>query len=161
MMWLLPAICLFACVLCIIFESKNLNKLSLKAKLLASLSFVGFAWQLEAMTTVFGKLLLSGLVLSMIGDVLLAIINHKRAFILGMIAFLIAHVMYALAFYQLGFNTAQLPLLLPVVMLMMLGTGLWLRPHLHGVFAFAVPMYLLAIGTMLILAWGNLSLTAW
>ncbi len=37
---LLPIVCLFACALSVGFEAKQQNKLALKTKLLASLTFV-------------------------------------------------------------------------------------------------------------------------
>lgn len=159
--YLLPVICLFACILTLVFEGKNLDKLSLKSKTLASVSVVGYAWTLSAWDSLYGQLLLTGLVLSLIGDVLLGLKNHKQTLLLGIAAFLLTHICYALAFFQLGFATAKLPLLLPVIVLAMILTALWLRPHLRGKYQLAVPLYLIAIGIMLIFAWANQSTNAW
>lgn len=158
---LLPTICLLACAMSLWFEAKNLNQLTLKTKLLASLAFVGFAWQLGAINSSYGQIMLFGLALSLMGDVLLAMKGRKLYFLLGIGAFLLAHIAYAVAFYQLGFDATKLALILPVVMAFLLITTWWLRPHLNGPFVLAVPVYLLAIGVMLVFAWGNQSTSAY
>ncbi len=161
MIGLLPIICLFGCALSISFEAKNLGQLTIKAKLLASLAFVGFAWTLGAWQSSYGQLIFVGLLLSLVGDVLLALKGKKTYFLLGIAAFLLAHVIYSLAFFTTGFDTAKLPLILPVIGIFILATGLWLRQHLTGTFVFAVPAYLIAIGVMLVFAWGNQASAAW
>ncbi len=158
---LLPIICLFACVLTLIFEAQDQTKLTIKAKLLASLSFVGFAWTLDAWQSHYGQMIFVGLLLSLIGDVLLALKGKKLYFIFGIAAFLLAHVFYTLAFAMTGFDTAKLPMILPLIVLFLSATALWLRRYLNGVFIIAVPAYLLAIGVMLVFAWGNQAGVAW
>lgn len=161
MILFLPTLCLLTCGLCIWFESHEQNQLALKAKLTASLAFVGFAWDLGAWGNLYGQVLLIGLILSLFGDVLLAIKGHKKWFLLGIAAFLLAHVFYTIAFAQTGFDTAKLPLIAPAVLIFLIITALWLKKHLQGIFTIAVPAYLLAIGLMLIFAWCNQSHSAW
>lgn len=161
MIFILPTLCLFACGLSIWFESKDLPNLTLKAKLAASLAFVGFAWGMGAWENLYGQILLIGLILSLFGDVLLAMKGNKKWFLLGIGAFLLAHIFYTLAFAQTGFASEKLPLVVPVVLVFLIITGLWLRNHLQGIFKFAVPAYLLAIGLMLVFAWCNQSLQAY
>ena len=158
---LLPSICMLACFSSIWLEARNHQSLCIKVKGLASLAFVGFAWDLGAVNSTYGQMLLIGLVFSALGDVLLAMKTQKRWFLLGIIAFLLAHVFYALAFAQTSFDTNKLPLILPVITVFLLLTLLWLRRHLSGLFKLAVPVYILAIGVMLIFAWGNQTPTAW
>ncbi len=165
---LLPTVCLFACALSIGFETKQQNKLALKTKLLASLAFVGFAWELGAWNSQYGQILFIGLVLSMLGDWLLAL-KQKKWFLFGISAFLLAHLAYAWAFLhsglqlgsEIGLATEKLPLILPVIMIALVLVALWLRTHLHGTFKILVPLYLVAIGLMLISAWGNEAQPAW
>ncbi len=157
MILFLPTLCLLTCGLSIWFESREQHQLALKAKLAASLAFVGFAWDLGASDSSYGQILLIGLVLSLFGDVLLAIKGNKKWFLLGIAAFLLAHVFYTIAFAQTGFDTARLPLVAPVVLVFLSVTALWLRRHLQGIFSIAVPAYLLAIGLMLVFAWCNQS----
>lgn len=158
----LPLVCLIGCGLTLWFEARSgqegvdadaMQKLKIKTKLLASLAFVGFAWDQGAADSTYGQVLLVGLVLSLAGDVLLAMTGDKKWFVMGIGAFLLAHVAYAVAFGLLSPVTAKLPLVSPVVVLVMAGIGLWLRRYLTGVFVVAVPAYLLAIGVMLVMAW--------
>ncbi len=160
MIWLLPTVCLFACVLHLYFAGLMHQKLALKTKLLASLAFIGFAWDLGAWDSAYGQWLFIGLVAAMIGDVLLGLKSHKNSFIFGIGAFLITHFLYFIAFFQLGFNTAKLPLIIPVIATTTIITMLWLRTHLQGIFVIIVPAYLMAISTMLTFAWCNESDTA-
>lgn len=157
---LLPTICLFACGLTLLFEAKGLAQLTVKAKLLASLAFVGFAWEQGAQNSLYGQLMLAGLVLSLAGDVLLALKGKNHWFLLGIAAFLLAHLVYAGAFITVGIQTTKLSWIIPAVVGFLMITGWWLRPHLSGVFQIAVPTYLLAIGLMLVLAWANHSTEA-
>ena len=160
--WFLPVVCLLACGATLWCEAQveqgddradAMQNLKVKTKLLASLAFVGFAWYLEAADSYYGRVLLIGLVLSLVGDVLLALTGNKKWFVLGIGAFLLAHVAYAVAFGMLGAVTGRLPLVTPLVVLLLIGIGLWLRSYLSGVFVIAVPAYLLAIGAMLVMAW--------
>ncbi|WP_223787670.1 lysoplasmalogenase [Marinicella meishanensis] len=155
MILFLPAICLLACGLTLFFEAKGMDRLTVKAKLLASLAFVGFAWDQGAKDSVYGWWILTGLGLSLVGDVLLAMKGHSRWFLLGIGAFLLAHLAYAAAFIIIGIDTASLPWVVPWVLVFLLITTGWLKRHLSGVMQFAVPAYLLAIGLMLVLACSN------
>jgi uncharacterized membrane protein YhhN len=158
--FLLPTVCLFACILCIAFEIKQHSKLALKSKLLASFCFVAFAWNLGTWNTFYGQIILIGLLFSMAGDWLLGL-KDRQSFLLGIGAFLLAHLAYATAFIQTGLATEKLPLILPVTTIALLLVALWLRSHLHGKFKILVPMYLGAIGLMLVCAWGNEAAGAW
>lgn len=160
MMLLLPSICLFACILSLGFEHNNQTKLALKTKLLASLAFVGFAWDLGAWNSQYGQLLFVGLVLSMFGDWSLGK-QENRYFLVGIGAFLLAHSAYALAFLSTGFSTEFLLLILLIVTSIMITTTWWLKNHLNGNFKWLVPLYLIVISWMLVSAWSNETQTAW
>jgi len=153
LLWLLPGICLLACFMSLWFDSQAMQKHALKTKLLASLAFVGFAWDLGATESSYGQLILAGLLLSLMGDVLLAIKGQKKCFLLGIGAFLLAHILYAVAFSTLATDKQRLMLVLPVISVAVVAVGLWLKPHLTGAFRLAVPGYLIAIGFMLMMAW--------
>lgn len=66
-------------------------------KPLASATFVVLALQLGGMDTGYGLWVLAGLMACWIGDVLL-IPNHRVAFKVGIVAFLLGHVLYSIAF---------------------------------------------------------------
>ena len=84
------------------------------AKAGASLCFLGLALQVGLTDRgAAGLALLIGLVLSAVGDVAL-ISRDKRAFLLGLVAFLSLHVAYVVAFLALGVAPLGLVALLPV-----------------------------------------------
>lgn len=70
-------------------------------KPLASTGFVLTAWLAGAAESLYGQIILVGLLLSMAGDVLL-IGRTRRAFLAGLIAFLLGHVAYAAGFIERG-----------------------------------------------------------
>ena len=91
-------------------------------------------------------LILTGLIFSLVGDVLLAL-PQRRAFLLGLVAFLIGHIWYAVAFIQ------QVTLAWWVVVgwvalaAFALGVFRWLRPHV-GSMLVPVVAYILVISVM-------------
>lgn len=71
------------------------------AKPAATAGFLLLALALDAQTHTYGRLVLLALALSAAGDVLL-IPKARRAFAVGIVAFLLAHVAYGAAFVALG-----------------------------------------------------------
>jgi uncharacterized membrane protein YhhN len=125
------------------------------AKPLASAGFVAFAAiaavRVADDPTLAGhaRWILVGTVLSWAGDVLLIPKKTSRAFLLGLVAFLAAHVAYAGAFLALGVPDARawwIALPLAVVAAVILR---WLWPRLDRRFRIAVPAYMAVISTML------------
>ncbi|CAH1159772.1 unnamed protein product [Phaedon cochleariae] len=90
----------------------------------------------------YSRRILTGLVFCCAGDALLI---WNQYFDLGMLAFIIGHIQYVLAF---GFKPLNLPLGL---VLYSLGAMVVLdfMPGLHGVLIFGVPIYIFVITTML------------
>jgi uncharacterized membrane protein YhhN len=72
-------------------------------KPLASAGFIATALVAGALDSVYGQCILIGLGLSMLGDVLL-IGKSRKAFVAGLLAFLLGHVAYVAAFWMLGFD---------------------------------------------------------
>ncbi|XP_028145798.2 lysoplasmalogenase-like protein TMEM86A isoform X1 [Diabrotica virgifera virgifera] len=90
----------------------------------------------------YSRKILLGLIFCCIGDALLV---WNQYFDLGMLAFMIGHLQYIMAF---GFKPLQVPL---ATVLFTLGTMVvfYLLPDLYGVFSFGVPIYIFIITTML------------
>jgi arylsulfatase A-like enzyme len=120
------------------------------AKPSASAAIAALAVQQGALHTAYGRWILAGLLLSLAGDVLL-IPKRGPTFLFGLLSFLAAHIVYAVAFVEHGVDAGVL-----------LGAGVgvaaggalalrWLGPHLRDVMRVAVPAYVLAIGAMLAL----------
>jgi uncharacterized membrane protein YhhN len=129
-------------------EVRGRPRIRAVAKTLTSLCFVAVAFTGGRLGT-YGALVVTGLVLSVAGDVLL-LSREKGPFLAGLVSFLLAHVAYVVAFAPLSSR--------PLVAL--LGVGLtvavvlrWLWPHL-GPMRIPVVAYCAVIGAMAWLAIG-------
>ena len=155
MTWILIGITLAGLVAVLAAERTGRQGPQWVAKPLASAGFVAFA--LIATTRVaddpilagYAGWIVAGTVLSWAGDLLLIPKKTSRAFLLGLVSFLLAHVAYAGAFLTLGVPDARawwIVLPLAVVAAVVLG---WLWPRLDRRFRIAVPTYMAVISTML------------
>lgn len=123
-------------------------------KPVASLAFVWAGLAGGALDSTYGQLILTGLVLSLLGDVLL--IPHERpaVFRAGVFAFLAGHVAYSAAFLTQpldGFGLVGGAILLVVVVG---GVLRWLAASLPADMAWPVRIYMIVIGAMATLACG-------
>ncbi|TGL12286.1 lysoplasmalogenase [Leptospira meyeri] len=84
------------------FEKKESIKGLLSVKPVLSALFVVTAFLQIQEYSIYHSLILSGLILSFIGDICLIFFFHKKVFTAGLGAFLTGHVMYTIAFSQLG-----------------------------------------------------------
>lgn len=96
-------------------------------------------------------LIVAGLVLSAVGDIAL-IPRDRRAFLGGLVAFLLAHVAYTLAFAERADPLALPPACLLVICLASVALYLHFRPHLGRMRA-PVAAYVVVITVMLAAAW--------
>lgn len=100
-------------------------------------------------------LLLLGLLFCLGGDVLLAM-PQEKAFLLGLISFLIGHLFYIGAFYHLAWTVEWLFWIgVLAVVVVSAAVYLWLRPHL-GSMNLPVTIYVIVISVMLCGAWSIL-----
>ena len=123
------------------------------AKPLASAAFVVLALQLGGRDTGYGLWVLAGLLACWIGDVLL-IPKHRLAFKIGIVAFLLGHVLYSIAFLGHGVAFAW-----AFVAAVPLGTMAWTLGRLilirvHRGLRKPVSAYILVISGMLALGIG-------
>jgi uncharacterized membrane protein YhhN len=118
------------------------------AKATCSLCFVAVALA-GGVHGAYAGLVVTGLVLSVAGDVLL-LSRAEKAFLAGLVSFLLAHVAYAAAFAPIS-SRAPLPLL--AVAAALAGILAWLWPHL-GAMRLPVLAYCAVIGVMVWLALG-------
>lgn len=95
-------LCVVAVCLLLLCEKKGIERAEWLFKPLAAAAFIwaGLAW--GGLDGNFGPWLVLGLVLCMAGDVLLIPKGQGPAFMAGMLAFLLGHLAYAIAFLQLG-----------------------------------------------------------
>ena len=123
------------------------------AKPIASIGFIGLALALGATETRYGWWILVALVFGWIGDV--ALMGTTRTwFLTGLIAFLVGHLLYVVAFFVSGL--ALVPTTLAAV-----GTAViawlifrWLRPHLPAEMVGPVVAYVVIISAMVAAAVG-------
>jgi len=114
--------------------------------MLASSSFLVVAISVGATGSGFGRLILSGLVLSWLGDLLLTL-TGRSAFVGGLVAFLLAHVAYTIAFITRHLNSRFLPALAAMA-LIAVGIVRWLLPAVPRELKAPVIAYLATISTM-------------
>jgi uncharacterized membrane protein YhhN len=138
--------------LCLLADVRGPAWLVWLGKPLASAAFVGYAaWRFEPAET-FDLAVLAGLALGAVGDLLLI---RERTFDLGLLAFLLGHVAYVVAFVLVAPPDAW-PLAPLVVLAVVAAVTLrWLWPHL-GRRRGPVVAYVAAIVAM---TWGGLALS--
>ncbi len=123
------------------------------AKPLASTGFVAAALMQGALGSDYGRLVLGALLLSWVGDVCL--LSRRRAwFLAGLLAFLLAHVAFGVAFWRhgvhLGWTIGAAALLLGPLLVV----RHWLRPYLTMQMRDPVGAYIVVITGMVALAIG-------
>src|SRR5687767_7506592 len=101
------ALCVVACGVLVLSERRQWRRARTVAKITASLAFIAVGAivmfgserpQPEPTHTWYRNAIGVGLVLGLIGDV--ALLGGKRGFMLGLLAFLLGHVAYIVAFTQ-------------------------------------------------------------
>lgn len=124
------------------------------AKFVASSAFIALALQQGALSSLYGRLILTGLILSWCGDLML--IGLSQAFFLaGLSAFLLAHVAYSAAFVQHGLGrVAVVATAVPIAIISLL-IWTWLEPYTLAGLSLPVRAYLVVISLMVIFAYGT------
>lgn len=128
-------------------------------KPLAAAAFIWLALLLDATHSEYGRIMLLALVFCMAGDLLL-MPDTPPTFLAGLVAFLCGHLLFAIAFYQLGDHTIGMIIsILPALLLAGI-TLRWLQPHLPENMRFPVALYVLVITVMLLCAGHTVGTTA-
>lgn len=151
---LLSALCLLAVSALLVAETRKYAAMRAVAKTLASLAFVGVAVALDATASTHGRLILGALLLSLLGDVLL-LSQRSRAFLAGLVAFLLAHLLYAVAFLRLGVSPEATGAAAVAALLVAIGVLRWLWPSLGPAWRAPVATYVVVIMMMCTLAIGH------
>lgn len=142
------------CVALVSFLLLDLPVASAVAKLVASTAFVATAVRVGAMRSLFGRFVLLGLVFSWFGDAFL-IGEARSAFLLGLGAFLVAHLCYIVAFTIRGLSTRWAIVGALPVTTVAIAVSLWLAPHVPDDMIAPVRSYTVVISLMLIAAIGT------
>lgn len=140
-------VCLVACGALVFCEYGGWKVGKGILKIVASTAFLALAIQLHAAGSTYGRLILVALVLSWVGDVLL-LSQKSRLFLFGLASFLLAHLVFAMAFASRPIDGAALV----AGLALMSGIGIvvlaWLWNHLKALYRIAVTAYVAAIVAM-------------
>ncbi len=142
------------CIALVSFLLLDLAVAAAIAKLIASTAFIATAVGVGGLRSVFGRLILLGLAFSWAGDAFL-IGDSRSAFLLGLVAFLLAHLSYIAAFIVFGVSKRWAMLGAIPVVAAAIAVSLWLAPHLPGGMNVPVWAYTVVISVMLIAAIGT------
>jgi uncharacterized membrane protein YhhN len=123
-------------------------------KPIASAGFIGAAIASGALTSEYGLAVLAALSLSWLGDFFL-LFKKNSPFLAGLVAFLLAHIAYAVAFIIHGQDAAWALMMLCILILPAIVVMLWLGPHLTPQMKGPVWSYIVVITIMLALAAGT------
>ena len=150
----LTAACLVAVLVLLVLDRLESTIGRVIAKLAASTCFVGVAVALGATGSNYGKLILGALVLGWMGDALL-LSRAPKAFMGGLGAFLLSHVLFVVAF---GSGALSVPaMVVAAVVAVLFGAGVlrWLMPHAPQEFKGPVLAYVVVILAMCVAAAGH------
>lgn len=120
----------------------------------ASLGFILVAVGSGALGSGYGTWVFAGLALSMAGDVFL-MIEKKVFFLAGLLAFLLGHVAYGVAFLVLGVSTAWWLVAMAGSVMIAVVVLRWLMPHIEADMRGPVLGYVIVISVMVSLAVGT------
>lgn len=123
-------------------------------KPLASTGFLLTAYQAGAWNTAYGQWIFVALVLSWFGDVFL-IPKSRRAFLFGLISFLLGHLAFAVAFLQFGIHGVWAGSVIAIVLIVGIAVGFWLKPHVESGMWVPVIAYIIVISSMVVTAVGS------
>jgi uncharacterized membrane protein YhhN len=155
----LPFVVLTACSVGALLwaESRRFRPGVWVAKPLAASGFVAAALAAGALESAYGRWVLLALILSWLGDVLLIPRGASRTFRAGLASFLLAHVIFVVAFAVRGL-AAWSALVAFGALCIPLGFALrWLRPHVSGAMRIPVCAYMVVISVMVACAVGTLA----
>ena len=122
--------------------------------MIAATGFLVVAVSVGALDTTFGTVMLAALVLSWVGDLALSY-HGQRAFLLGLVVFLLGHVAYAAAFVVRGMSGIVTVVAVIAAVLLAASILPWLMPHVSETMRNPVVAYLVVISVMLVAATGT------
>ncbi len=124
------------------------------AKPLASVGFVAFGLAAGALESPYGIAVLVALLLSVLGDILLIPRGHRGAFLGGLVAFLLGHVAFGVAFLLRGVDWTVVGLASLLLLLVSVPVARLLLPSVPGPMKAPVLAYVVVITAMVALAAG-------
>jgi uncharacterized membrane protein YhhN len=151
---LAPSLVMTFLVALLLHAQKSANtKLEWVVKPAASVTFVVTGFLQGGMGSTFGRVVVAGLCLAALGDVLL-IPKDKRAFLAGLVAFLLGHVAYGAAFVVRGIDPVTTLAVLLAFTLVAIPVLRWLWPSVSVDMRKPVAAYIVVITIMVALSAG-------
>jgi uncharacterized membrane protein YhhN len=135
----------------LVAEKKDSQKGKLMTKPLASIGFIVLATVQPHPVPSYYYWLLAGLIFCLGGDVFLAL-PQKPMFLVGLISFLLGHVLYVFGFLTLVSISAWAQVSTLIVIGISTAVFIWLKPYLGSMLG-PVVVYILVISLMLIGRW--------
>lgn len=119
------------------------------AKLVASSGFVTLAMKVGSLQSIYGRVILAGLAFSWCGDAFL-IGKSEQLFLLGLGAFLLAHLAYITAFVGRGLHLETISIMALPILALAIAVTIWLRPYVPAELEFPVRLYTTVISLMVV-----------
>jgi len=142
-----------ALLVLLIAEVLNNQTLRWISKPVASAGIIIAAIGYGALETTYGLTMVTAFVLSFSGDIFL-IPKKRLTFMLGLLSFGIAHIVFSTAFIILGIDMVWTFACAVLITFFIFPAGKWLYPHLSKDTRIPIWLYLLVIGIMVSLAGG-------
>jgi uncharacterized membrane protein YhhN len=150
----LTAACLASVGALLVTDRLGLAAWRIVAKLTASTCFVLVAVSLGAHQSTYGQFILGALLLGWLGDALL-LSRAAKAFMGGLAAFLLSHVMFSTAFVTAGVSLVAMGIAAIAALALGLVVLRWLLPHTPSGFKVPVLAYVVVILAMCVTAAGH------
>jgi uncharacterized membrane protein YhhN len=135
-------------------ELRNFRPGVFVAKPAASTGFLLVALASGAADSSYGRWVLAALAFSWLGDVLLIPKGARATFLAGLVAFLLGHLLFAVAFVGLGLDGAWLAAAALFALVALAIALRWLMPHVEGGMVWPVRAYVAVISVMVVGAAG-------
>ncbi len=145
-------ICVTAVAALLVAERRESQAGKWFAKPLASAAFIAIAMYAGALDSDYGRLILLGLGLCLLGDVLLIPLGRLAVFRAGVFTFLAGHVAFAAAFLTQPRSLAWLAVAVAALAVALGSAWRWLSGNLPADMRLPVQAYFLVIGCMTALA---------
>jgi len=127
-------------------EWKGNSMLCALGKPFASLGFLVAAIGFGAFESEYGRIIFLGLVLGALGDVFL-LGSGSKAFVAGLVSFLLGHVAYVIAFASLGTSTTYAVVTAALMVVLMVVIARWVFPHATDM-RLPIAVYMVVIALM-------------
>lgn len=156
--WIAAAVCIGATALLLLSEYKESQPAKMVFKPLASTAFIAVAVLNGAWNTAYGQAVLVALAFSMAGDVFL-LSRDRKMFLGGLVAFLIGHIAFAVAFVLGGITWLWVAIAAVPLLGIFDAVRRWLLPHVEDKMKRPVIAYMVVITAMVGLAAGLVGTT--